>query len=548
MKGYTNSPLGGELPEFEPPDKSSLLGHVIAVTGSQVRGFISSLDSESGFHHVQVGNLVRIAVGDTALFGVVRGMHIENPTIPPSNKDQHFLDLELLGQADSYSPSRLLFNRGVTSYPRLGDPIYTSNGSDLAQIYFKPDKPNVRVGSLHQKEDLPAYAITDELLGKHFAILGSTGSGKSCALAVILRSILLSHPYGHIIILDPHEEYSHAFEGMAEMVTVEDLELPYWMLNFEELRELLCSVDPVQREIESAILLEAVVTAKREFHTTNGNKKNIKVDTPVPYWISKVEALIKEGMGQLNRPAESLPYIRLLSRIEALQSDKRFAFMFSGAIVRDNMAQVLARILRMPVQNKPVTVISLSGMPSEIVNVVVSVLFRLIFEFAVWRDKSQDLPMLLVCEEAHRYVPRDSSLGFGPVQRTLGRIAKEGRKYGLGLGLVTQRPSELSEVILSQCSTLFAMRLSNEEDQKILAKALPESSFGILTALSALSTQEAIVVGEGVSLPMRIRFSDLVNGMRPKGRSAAFSTGWENDHFSDDHIQKTLERWRSQKL
>jgi uncharacterized protein len=543
---HTFKPLGGEPPEFEPPDKSYLLGHVISVTGSQVRGFISSLDPESGFHHVQVGNLVRIAVGDTALFGVVRGMHIANPTIPPSVRDQHFLDLELLGQANFYSPSRLLFNRGVTTYPRLGDPIYSSNGGDLARIYIKPEKPSVRVGSLHQKVDLPAFALTDELLGKHFAILGSTGSGKSCALSVILRSILLNHPYGHVIVLDPHDEYSQAFDGMAEVVTVENLELPYWMLNFDELKELLCSVDQAQREIESALLLDAVVTAKREFHTTNGNKKAIKVDTPVPFWISKVEALIKEGMGRLNRPAESLPYIRLLTKIEALQSDKRFAFMFSGAIVRDNMAQVLSRILRMPVQNKPVTVICLGGMPSEIVNVVVSVLFRLIFEFAVWRDKSQDLPMLLVCEEAHRYVPRDSSLGFGPVQRTLGRIAKEGRKYGLGLGLITQRPSELSEVILSQCSTLFAMRLSNDEDQAILARALPESSAGILMALPALSTQEAIVVGEGVTLPMRIRFSDLVDGMRPKSKGAAFSEAWQDEQHSDTHIQETLERWRKQ--
>jgi DNA helicase HerA-like ATPase len=251
-------------------------------------------------------------------------------------------------------------------------------------------------------------------------------------------------------------------------------------------------------------------------------------------------------MGKLNKADGATPYLRLKARIESLRSDKRFSFMFSGLTIHDVMANVLARFMRIPVAGKPITIIDLSGVPSEIVDVVVSVLTRMVFDFAVWGDRAFGVPVLLVCEEAHRYVPRDASTGFEPTRRALARIAKEGRKYGVSLGLVTQRPSEISETMLSQCNTLFAMRMSNEQDQHFVQKALPEAAAGLINTLSALRPQEAVAVGEGVVLPMRIRFADLAPEHRPHSQGTAFSEAWQEDSADLELVQETIFRWRRQ--
>ncbi len=230
-----------------------------------------------------------------------------------------------------------------------------------------------------------------------------------------------------------------------------------------------------------------------------------------------------------------------------LRRDSRFAFMFGGLAVRDNMTEILSRIFRIPVAGKPITIFDLSGVPSEIVDVLVSLLCRTIFDFALWSERGAGVPVLLACEEAHRYVPRDQTAGFGPTRRAISRIAKEGRKYGVSLCLVTQRPSELSQTILSQCNTLFALRMSNDQDQEFVSRALPESAASMLNALPALRTQEAIVVGEGVSLPMRVRFDELDEANRPLSDTADFSSAWSRAvEPGADFVADTLERWRHQ--
>lgn len=251
-------------------------------------------------------------------------------------------------------------------------------------------------------------------------------------------------------------------------------------------------------------------------------------------------------MGRLDKTETSLPYLRLQTRMQALSSDQRFAFMFSGVVVRDTMVNILSRILRVPVSGRPATIIDLSGVPSEIVDVVVSVLCRMIFDFAVWSVDAKAIPVLLVCEEAHRYVPRDENLGFAPTRRSISRIAKEGRKYGVSLCLVTQRPSELSATILSQCNTLFALRMSNENDQEFVRTTLPDGADGLLAALPALHAQECIAVGEGVTVPMRLCFDTLEESYRPKSGTASFSKAWQTDYIDDWFIEDTVNRWRRQ--
>ena len=185
-------------------------------------------------------------------------------------------------------------------------------------------------------------------------------------------------------------------------------------------------------------------------------------------------------------------------------------------------------------------------MPSEIVNVVVSLLCRITFDFALWADRERMPPILLVCEEAHRYVPADEDVGFAATTRAISRIAKEGRKYGVSLGLVTQRPSELAVSALSQCGTIFALRMGNELDQRFVANTLPEAAHGMVGALPSMRPQEAIVVGEGVPLPMRIRFDDLAPEHRPRSRSAEFSTAWQIDSAGADFLEDGVTRWRMQ--
>ncbi len=532
------------------------IGFLISVSGSKVTGILVAPDSAIpdindpvGSDMAQIGALVKIRTPRSITFGVVGALEIREPSSPPRMSDTRVIEIDLFGEALEIAgdDDEFLFQRGISVYPSLGQAIYPTTSNDLARIYARPDVSNVRIGTLHQDHSLPSYVITDELLGKHLAILGTTGSGKSCSVALILRSVLEAHQNGHVVLLDPHSEYASAFSDMAEIVSPETLQLPYWLLNGEEVVEVWCTRDGPSRDAEAAILKDAILTAKKVyFGGSDEDSKFLTVDTPVPYRLSTLLQAIDEAMGHLDKPENTGPFLRIRARVEALRADRRFGFMFTGLSVRDNLAEVLSRILRMPVRGKPVTVVDLSGVPSEIIDVVVSMLCRLIFDFALWSERSKSIPIMLVCEESHRYIPRDPKMGFGPTRQSIARIAKEGRKYGLSLCLVSQRPSELSESILSQCNTLFALRMSNVTDQEFVQRALPDSAAGLLSALPALRTQEAVVVGEGVTLPMRIRFDDLDQDKLPRSATARFSTAWAEDRDTEELISDTVDRWRRQ--
>jgi DNA helicase HerA-like ATPase len=423
----------------------------------------------------------------------------------------------------------------------LNDPVFRAAPEDISKVYACPGRPSVRIGTIHQDERVPAHVIVDDLIGKHFAVLGTTGTGKSCAVTVILRQLLGAMPNAHIVLLDVHNEYSHAFGDIAEVLSPSSgLKLPYWLFNFEEIVEVLVSGEGEVRAVQSSILGEAIPQARQQFATDKG--RPMTVDTPVPYRMSDLARLIEAPLSSLNKPENSEPYLRLVGRIKALSTDPRFAFMFEGLSVRDNLADILSRLLRIPVEGKPMTIVDLSGVPSEVVNVVVSVLCRLTFDFAVWSEHR--LPLLLVCEEAHRYVPEDSRLGFEPTKRALARIGKEGRKYGVALCVVSQRPSELASGLLSQCNTVFALRMSTQRDQEYVRGTLADWATGLLDFLPSLRTSEAIVIGEGVATPVRLRFDQLPEDQRPMSGTASFSTAWQQDTDDLDFVRATVDRWR----
>ena len=528
-------------PERAPEATGPRIGRIISVAGPLVWGIIE----ESAASTVEIGAVVRLQGASARTFGVITTL--KNDGRRGGEDDRRMVEIRLLGEILNAGPHRWRFQRGVSSHPALDSPIHAASREELCAIYARPEAPTVRLGTLKHAPDLPAFAITDNLLGKHFAVLGTTGAGKSCAVTVILRAILDAHPFGHVIMLDPHNEYRCGFADRAEMLDPSNLKLPYWLLNFEEISAVLVNQEsPAQAYAEGAILRRAILQARRAYLGSGTAHEHITVDTPVPYRLSDLIRIINEAMGAFNKAENSAPYQHLINRIEAVSTDKRYEFMFSRLTVSDNMSQVLSRILRIPVQGKPITIIDISGVPSEIVDVVVSVLCRLIFEFALWSDRAKAPPILLVCEEAHRYVPRDDQAAFAPTKRSISRIAKESRKYGLSLCLVTQRPAELSVSSLSQCNTIFALRLSNDSDLEFARNAVPNSSRWLVEALPALNTQEALVLGDGVSVPMHIRFNDLPPDHRPASTRPPFSQAWQQEGAVEDLIAETIERWRYQ--
>ncbi len=396
-----------------------------------------------------------------------------------------------------------------------------------------------------------------KLFGKHFIVVGTTGSGKSCAVTSILQRVLLEHHHAHIVVLDVHNEYAQAFGDGAERIHPSNLRLPFWLLNFQELCAALTGSDS-HHDAEVQILSDAIVAAKKRNigapaglirtaddggPSTIAKGAAITVDTPSPFHLSDVIAHLDEQLGRLERVQATLPFLRLKSRIEALIADPRYGFMFRSLTVEDTMADVLGRIFRVPTDEKPITVIDLAAVPSEILDVVISLIARLAFDLAVWSEGR--MPMLLICEEAHRYAPAADSEKFMPTRQALARIAKEGRKYGISIGLVTQRPSELDTTIISQCSTVIAMRLSTERDQQVMRANTHDGALDLLDYLPLLGDREAIVLGQGVPMPMRIRFRDLGDTDVPRSRHGGFSAAWKNANIDRPQLDEIVALWRT---
>jgi uncharacterized protein len=515
------------------------LGRVTSVSGSQIT---AALETDSMVDWLGIGTVVKVsgAKADT----ICAIVSVQAETLEPQRL---VLVADLIGQiAKDGADNR--FTRGVSHYPIPGAPLHVADERDLKAIYGRPSEPSIRVGTLYNDATTPAYVLIDDLLAKHFAVLGTTGSGKSSAVTLILSAILAARPNAHVILLDPHNEYTLAFGDLAEVVTVDNLRLPLWLLDFEEaVRALVRGGTTFEQQSQTMILKEAITWARRHY---DGNPVispgSISVDTPVPFRVFELLRFINDEMGRLGRPDTATPYMRLRARIESLREDRRFAFMFSGT-EDDSLAQTVGRLLRIPVSGKPLTIVDLSGVPSEITDVVVSLLCRIIFDFSAWSDRERMPPLLLVCEEAHRYVPSDERVGFDATTRAVTRIAKEGRKYGISLALVTQRPSELSANALSQCGTIFAMRLGSDADQQLIEKTLPDAARGMLTALSSLPQREAMVSGESVRLPMRIRFDDLPSDRHLRSEGLSFSDGWRSDPTSTEFLEDGIRGWRLQR-
>jgi hypothetical protein len=514
-----------------------ILGQVVGVKGAGLTGSMGTARQAAA---AVLGDLVAIPTARGRAYGVINGLRKGR-----RDEDRSAVDIQLLGEG-VVTARGIAFQRGVTAYPALDAPLLGVAPEELAAVYARPTAANIEIGCLRHDEALPAFLATDQLLGKNLAILGSTGSGKSCAVTVVLRALLERHPFAHVLMLDPHNEYAAALGDRALRLDPTNLELPYWLLTFEEIAVVLTSGNEGRAYGEGAILRDAILKAKLIYRGGGEDQSHITVDTPVPYRLSDLARVIEDGMGTLNKPEAATAYRQILARLQSVREDRRYGFMFQSIYLRDNLDAILGRLLRLPVAGQPVTILDLSGVPSEVVNVVVSLLCRLIFEFALWSEREHSPPLLLVCEEAHRYVPADGTPVFEPTRRAIDRIAKEGRKYGVSLCLVSQRPSELSTSSLSQCGTIIALRTSNERDQQFVRKALPDGFDWLIAALPALATGEAVIAGEGVSVPMQIQFRQLAADEQPASQTPAFSRAWSREVADHAFIHRTISRWRLQ--
>ncbi|MXP25754.1 DUF87 domain-containing protein [Altererythrobacter indicus] len=543
-------PFAASGSSFTPASEGAALGEpigsVLDVSGSGSRIFLDMERLREYAAHPDSTLAQAGQVGTQVKIRCDRGWVVANlrDQIQGSHEGRHgvLANIDFLGEADE---SLQRFRRGVTRFPRAGSPVYPTSNSDMRQIYASDGRSSIQVGTVYPTSDIRAGVYIDAMLGKHFALLGSTGTGKSTAAALILHRICESSPEGHIVMIDPHGEYSAAFRDTGEIFDVDNLQMPYWLMNFEEHCEAFLTSSGDSRQEDADILAKCLLKARAKNRLAETLGK-VTVDSPIPYLLSDLTKYLQDEMGQLEKATSSVPYLRIKSKIDELKSDPRYSFMFSGMLVGDTMTKFLGKIFRMPSSGKPISIIDVSGVPSDITTTVVAVLSRLMFDFAIWGRKEGTSPLLLVCEEAHRYVPNERNADGSSVGRVLSRIAKEGRKYGISLGLITQRPSDLAEGVLSQCGTIISMRLNNDRDQTFVRAAMPEGARGFLDTIASLRNRECIICGEGVTVPVRVAFDDLEEAKRPASEDPSFSSRWREPGSDMESLDRIVHRWRSQ--
>ncbi|UZW55283.1 DUF87 domain-containing protein [Sphingobium sp. JS3065] len=532
------------------PAPADAMGMVFQIAGSSSQLIIDATRIAALAHHPdpciamagQVGAQVKMRVGQVWLIASVRAMAMDR-----GDSNIIVADIDFLGEGDEEKLTGRIhrFRRGVTRYPTPGTEVYPVSSQDMQQIYSAEDRPHVQIGTVYPTADTRAALYVDSMLGKHFALLGSTGTGKSTSAALILHRICDLSPQGHIVMIDPHGEYGAAFQTNGAVYDINNLALPYWLMNFEEHCEVFVTSEGSERTVDCDILAKCLLAARSKNRLAESIGR-LTVDSPVPYLLSDLTNILQNEMGKLDKGTGSLPYMRLKTKIDEIKSDPRYSFMFSGMLVADSMQEFIAKIFRLPSGGKPISIIDVSSMPSDITSVVVSVLSRLVFDYALWARDEPQRPILLVCEEAHRYIPSTTTGSGQAVRRILERIAKEGRKYGVSLGLITQRPSDLAEGVLSQCGTIISMRLNNDRDQAFVKAAMPEGARGFLDSIPALRNREAIICGEGVAVPIRVALDNLEEERRPASSDPSFTDLWRQSGGEAEILDRTITRWRSQ--
>lgn len=453
------------------------------------------------------------------------------------------------------------FDRGVGQYPTTGAEVHAIGSGDIARMFDRFQSKGFSVGTVATHPSLKVCLDPSNLFGRHFAILGQTGSGKSWTVAALVQRTVAVMPRAHIIILDLHGEYSYIKDGKREYafdeatvrhVDATKLEIPYWLMTYAELTELL--VD--QSDFSAHNQVAAFKDILGRLRVAEGNKIGVlrtTVDTPV--WFDL--AVLRAEIDQLNArvPAKAFgetkdgpltgKFSNFLMRLDSKLNDVRYDFLLKPTLRKDSasLTGLLQDFVGLGEKRAAVTVIDLSSVPFDVRPTVAAQIGRLAFEFNYWNPQYREFPILLMCEEAHAYIPRASDSQFAGSRKSMERIAKEGRKYGVGLAVVSQRPHEVSETVLAQCGTFICLRITNPDDQSYVRSLVPESEGDLVSVLAGLGRGEALVLGEAVPLPTRLQF-DRPNPT-PNSDDVDFYNRWK-DGPTDLDVDAIVKRWRSQ--
>ena len=582
------------------------LGTVASVSGSNISVHLAqsvasglSIIEGRSYRIGQVGSFIRIPQGYQDLFGIVSEVGAKAAPVEADtelSETGRWMQLQLVGESIGG-----VFERGISQYPNIGDSVQITTESSLARIYGTEKIGHVTVGSLSSAESIPAKLAIDEIVTRHSAILGSTGSGKSTTVASLLRSITAKnnhdaeYPSARILMLDLHGEYSSALADVAKVYSVdpqtgeEPLFIPYWALSSSELLDFLTGgVDGPRETAFTDKIFNLKLASYNNKNFAGIEESSITVDTPLPFslkqlWYDLIDFEVAtfegpnrdkptkqdEGDADQLKPPKYKPHAmgaqgpflnqqapgirRQLNLLRSLLLDRRYDFLLhpgpwepalNGTVDQD-LDCLLAGWIG---GEKPITILDLSGVPSLVLERLIGSILKIVYEALFWsREKSEggiERPLLVVMEEAHRYLYGDiKSLAA----ETVKRIAKEGRKYGVGAMVVSQRPSEIDETILSQCGTFFALRLANPADRGRVQGVLPDGLVSLLDVLPVLRTGEAVIMGEAVKLPMRCRITLPAEEHRPKSSDPKVHQQWSLPRRAEGY-DRVVASWRAQSL
>ena len=452
------------------------------------------------------------------------------------------------------------FSRGISRFPDCGAEVHLITEDKLAGIFSGYGDAGFKVGTLLASEDINVHLDASAFFGRHAAILGQSGSGKSWTVTSLVQSTLHAMPQAHIIVLDMHGEYcDKQVDGVlvpspftffhSRSFGAQDLEFPYWLLSFADLCELLINPEDKNASIQKSFLRETLLRLRRESNA-HLNLGHITADSPLYYSLDELHQSMEEAdsatadFGRHKLPTNGKfgqPLVRLIS----LLNDNRYDFMMkpSKRTSSESLTELMRELVGLGHPSASVTVIDLSTVSFDVVPLVAAQIGRLVYEFNFWNPRCTEFPIFLICEEAHEYIPREESARFREARRSMERISKNGRKYGVGLCVVSQRPHDVSETVLAQCSSFLCLRISNPDDQSYIRSMVPEASRGTFDTLTSLAKGEVIALGEAVPMPVRFRMG--LPDPPPNSTDIDFSEKWRSDSIGID-VDGLVHRWRSQ--
>ena len=560
-----------------PTSPNTTIGYIVDVQGNLL--VANLIEDEQGHAPIvtigdedvlvgQLGSYVAVKQNDVHLIAIVTRMteqeSLAGPTIETPGDDAARLPfakrIARLTPVGSITENGR-FERGVAQYPTTGAEVHAIGSADIATMFDRFQSKGLAVGTLASHPSLRVYLDPTNLFGRHSAILGQTGAGKSWTVATIVQKTIAVMQKAHIIILDLHGEYCwnredgsryYAFaDTIVRHVDARDLEIPYWLMTYAELCDLLIEHSEREATNQTAFFRDCLLEGRKSENASATpvlGLSRVTVDTPIYFSLDDLLMAVHnknvERVGNRQGPMFG-NFDRFLMRIESKLNDQRYDFLLKPR--KRNTSASLSGLLRDFVglgdPKRAVTVINLSSVPFDVRPTVAAQIGRLAFEFNYWNPKYREFPILLICEEAHAYIPRESESQFAGSRRSMERIAKEGRKYGVGLVVVSQRPHEVSETVLAQCGTFICLRITNPNDQGYVRSLVPESEGDLVSVLAGLGRGEALVLGEAVPLPTRLQFEKP--DPTPNSDDVDFYDKWTAGP-DDLDVDAIVNRWRSQ--